>query len=120
VIGIGINVNQSSFPPDIAGLATSLAIETGKSWSRNELLVALLESLKGEYFRALKHGGREALLQRVESISSYVRGKKVHVDEAGGYEGITDGLDESGFLQVRQRNAVRKVLSGGVRELGQD
>src|SRR5271157_5479205 len=42
VIGLGINVNQQKFPPDIAGLATSLRKETGKTHSRLELLVRLL------------------------------------------------------------------------------
>jgi BirA family biotin operon repressor/biotin-[acetyl-CoA-carboxylase] ligase len=116
VIGIGINAGQQSFPAELSPLATSLAIETGKAWSRTALLLALLESLESEYFRALKHGGKEALLSRVESISSYVRGKKVHVDESGGYDGLTYGLDESGFLLVRTSEGIRRVLSGGVRE----
>lgn len=116
VIGIGINVGQQSFPAELSALATSLAMETGKLWSRTALLLALLESLETEYFRALKQGGREALLRRVESISTYVRGKNVHVDEAGGYHGLTDGLDESGFLLVRTSEGIRRVVSGGVRE----
>lgn len=117
VVGIGINVNQSSFPPEISGIATSLAVETGKRWLRGELLLALLESLEAEYFRALAKNGTQLLLRRIESISSYVSGKRVHVDESGGYEGITDGLDERGFLLVRTGEDVRKVLSGGVREV---
>lgn len=117
VIGIGINVHQSSFPPEIADLATSLTVETGQHGSRTDVLLALLESLEAEYFRALAKGGTKDLLERVESISSYVRGKQVHVDEAGGYEGVTDGLDEQGFLRVRTQKGVRRVLSGGVREL---
>jgi BirA family biotin operon repressor/biotin-[acetyl-CoA-carboxylase] ligase len=117
VIGIGINVHQSSFPPEIADLATSLAIETGRHFSRTELLLALLESLEAEYFRALSKDGTKGLLERVESVSSYVRGRQVHVDEAGGYEGVTDGLDEQGFLRVRTKDGVKRVLSGGVREL---
>ncbi len=45
VIGIGINVHQPSFPPELASLATSLKIETGQDWSRQDLLVALLHHL---------------------------------------------------------------------------
>jgi BirA family biotin operon repressor/biotin-[acetyl-CoA-carboxylase] ligase len=41
----------------------------------------------------------------------------VHVDEAGGFDGITDGLDASGFLRVKTSSGVRTVISGGVREL---
>ena len=116
VIGIGVNVNQPSFPGEIAGFATSLQMETGKQWSRTELLAAMLKSLETQYRGALTTEGEQALLCRVESISSYVRGKRVHVDEAGGYDGVTDGLDARGFLRVRTAESMRTVLSGGVRE----
>jgi BirA family transcriptional regulator, biotin operon repressor / biotin---[acetyl-CoA-carboxylase] ligase len=121
VVGIGINVNQQSFPPAIAPMATSLRQQTDKIWSRDELLVALLESLEVEYRRALSEmtvtSPEGALLQRIQAISSYVRNKQVHVDEMGGYDGITDGLDARGFLRVKTTSGVRTVISGGVREL---
>jgi len=117
VIGIGVNVNQRVFPPEIAEIATSIQMETGKIWERSELLVALLRSLECEYRRALAPEARASLVAWVESVSSYTRGKRVHVDEAGGYDGVTDGLDEHGFLRVRTQNGIRTVLSGGVREL---
>ncbi|MBV9434825.1 MAG: biotin--[acetyl-CoA-carboxylase] ligase [Acidobacteria bacterium] len=117
VIGIGINVNQTAFPDPIAALATSLRIESGKNWHRPALLCALLESLEAAYFQALAKDGLEKLLRESEAISTYIRGKRVHVDEAGGYEGTTQGLDEQGFLQVRTAEGLRRVLSGGVREL---
>lgn len=116
VIGIGVNVNQASFPAQIAEMATSIHIETGKAWSRTELFIALLRWLESEYRRALVPSGRRTLLERVEAASSYARGKQVHVDEAGGYDGVTDGLDGNGFLRVRTQAGIRTVLSGGVRE----
>ncbi|HWC15631.1 MAG TPA: biotin--[acetyl-CoA-carboxylase] ligase [Terriglobales bacterium] len=116
VIGIGINVNQRSFPSDVSNSATSLLMETGKEWSRTELLIELLEALEAEYHRALTCAAPESLLRRVEDISSYVNGKPVHVDEAGGYDGVTSGLDSRGFLLVRTQEGTRTVLSGGVRE----
>jgi len=121
VVGIGINVNQQWFPAEIASIATSLRRQTDKSWPRDELLAALLESLQAEYFRCFSEmsesNTQRSLLSRVEAISSYVRNKQVHVEEAGGYDGITDGLDERGFLRVRSPSGVRTVISGGVREL---
>jgi BirA family biotin operon repressor/biotin-[acetyl-CoA-carboxylase] ligase len=116
IIGIGINANQSSFPGEMDTLATSLRLETGKQWSRTELLIGLLKLLEAEYRSALAANGEQTLLRRLESISSYVRGKRVHVDEGGGYDGITDGLDARGFLRVRTTESTRIVLSGGVRE----
>lgn len=117
VIGIGVNVNQQSFPAEIAEIATSIQIETGKMWSRSDLLITLLRCLELEYKKALAAEGRGALVERIESVSSYARGKRVHVDESGGYDGVTDGLDAHGFLKVRTQNGARTVLSGGVREL---
>ena len=48
VVGIGINVHQEHFPADLISTATSLFIETGRSWARQDLLVALLQSLHRE------------------------------------------------------------------------
>jgi BirA family biotin operon repressor/biotin-[acetyl-CoA-carboxylase] ligase len=119
VLGIGINVNQPSFPADLRDLATSLRVETGNCWSRVELTAALLKSLDREY-RALGKagaGGRESVLRRFQERSSYVQGRRVRVEEDGGYEGITAGLDARGFLQVETPSGLRTVLSGGVRAL---
>ena len=119
VVGIGVNVNQSSFPAELRELATSLRVETGTSWSRVELAAALLKSLDGEYRALLKPGpgGRESVLRRFQERSSYAQGRHVRVEEDGGYEGVTAGLDARGFLQVETSNGLRTVLSGGVRAL---
>lgn len=121
VIGIGVNVNQPAFPQDLESVATSLRIESGKQWSRAELLATLLKALHTEYnslIAALAQSGTpNALLMRLKVASSYVEGKRVHVGEAGGYEGITAGLDERGFLLVRTARGTCKVFSGGVRAL---
>ncbi len=118
VIGIGINVNQPEFPADLAEIATSLHIATGHDCSRVQLAAALLQSLDREY-RVLNSGelaaARASIFRRFEERSSYVRGKHVTVDEDGGFEGVTAGLDDRGFLLVETNSGVRKVLSGSVR-----
>jgi BirA family biotin operon repressor/biotin-[acetyl-CoA-carboxylase] ligase len=115
VIGIGINVNHASLPADIADIATSLRIEAGFEVSRERIMIELLRALDLELTR-LEQGG-EDLLDRFTAASTWVRGKRVHVAEAGGYTGLTDGLDPHGFLQVTDDEGVRHtVLSGGVRE----
>jgi BirA family biotin operon repressor/biotin-[acetyl-CoA-carboxylase] ligase len=116
VVGIGINVNQSSFPADLQNVATSLRLATGSEWSRVELCAALLKSLDREYRGLLENSGAVSLiLQRFQERSSSVREKKVEVEENGGFEGVTEGLDSRGFLQVRTAQGLRTVLSGTVR-----
>lgn len=116
VIGAGINVNQTRFGGELAELATSLRQQSGREWSRLALTAALLKSLDREY-RALLGGQGSETLARFEQRSSCARGKRVHVEEGGGYEGTTDGLDARGFLRVKTAEGVRTVLSGGVREI---
>ncbi len=120
VVGIGINVNQTSFPTELERVATSLRIESGREWSRVELTSALLKSLDGEYRRLTSEGAsaRTAILREFEERSSFARSRYVRVEEDGGYDGVTEGLDERGFLLVRTNDSLRTVLSGGVRALG--
>ena len=120
VIGVGINVNQPSFPEDIAPIATSLRIESGRDWPRTEIAAALLKSLDREY-RALRTGllanVSPSIVKRFERCSSYAHGANVMVEEAGGFTGETVGLDARGFLRVKTDEGVKTVLSGGVRKV---
>jgi BirA family biotin operon repressor/biotin-[acetyl-CoA-carboxylase] ligase len=115
VVGMGINVNQAEFPEELRQHATSLRLETGTEWSRVELCAALLKSLDREYSDLLrKPGAHGSILERFQERSSSVRGRQVRVAENDGFEGITEGLDPRGFLQVRTSNGIRTVLSGTV------
>ena len=115
VVGVGINVNQARFPADLQNEATSLKLVTGTEWSRVELLAALLKSLDREYRGLPEKGAQAAITRRFEEHSSYARGRKVRVEENGGFEGTTEGLDSRGFLLVRTADALRPVISGTVR-----
>ncbi len=122
VVGVGINVHQREFPPDLRDLATSLRIALGegsaRELGREPLLMALLRELDAELGRVAKPGGPEALLQRFAQGSSWVFGKRVRVGEDGGYTGVTAGLTAHGFLQVfGDDQTLHTVLSGGVRSL---
>jgi BirA family biotin operon repressor/biotin-[acetyl-CoA-carboxylase] ligase len=118
VVGIGINVSQATFPKELAEQAISLHLATGSEWSRVELAGTLLKSLDGEY-RELLTGAdaRCSILRRFAERSSWVQGKAVRIEENGSsLEGITEGLDDRGFLRVRTAQGIQTVLSGTVRE----
>jgi BirA family transcriptional regulator, biotin operon repressor / biotin---[acetyl-CoA-carboxylase] ligase len=116
VVGAGINVNQTSFPVDLQATATSLRVVTGSEYSRLQLCAALLKSLDREYRNLLQQPeARSSILSRFAERSSSAKGAQVHVDENGGFEGVTEGLDSRGFLQVRTAGGVRTVLSGTIR-----
>jgi BirA family transcriptional regulator, biotin operon repressor / biotin---[acetyl-CoA-carboxylase] ligase len=120
VVGIGINVHQQLFPDELRAIATSLQMETGRAWPRQDLLIALLQSLDCEVAALTAACDPQAyaqgMRQRLEAASTWVRGKRVRVEEGEGFTGITEGLDPRGFLLVRAAEGLRTVYSGGVRE----
>lgn len=57
VVGVGLNVNQTSFPAALAGRATSLAREGGRPVARAPLLAALLAALEAHADALAADGG---------------------------------------------------------------
>ena len=119
VVGIGINVNQASFAGELEPIATSLRMESGRTWSRVELAAALLKSLDSEY-RKLTQGGpaaRSSILRKFEERSSYARSRHVHVDGRAVMTGSPKGLTIAAFCWCAPQSGLRTVLSGDVRAL---
>lgn len=121
IIGIGINVNHTQFPAELQGAATSLRMEAGNVVSRQDLLIALLVTLQHELSGLLEMRrfaeAVRSIKRRLEEKSSWIQGKRVSIQESGGYTGVTAGLDARGFLRVQTADGIRTVLSGGVREM---
>ena len=110
--GIGINLSQTEFPEGLRTPATSLRLATGVCHEAEEVLGWLRAPV--EQYTAL---GREAVLRLFSQASSYVSGRRVRVDLDGPVIcGVTDGLDEFGFLRIRKEDGTREtVYAGSVR-----
>jgi len=107
--GIGINVNQREFPPEIRDLATSLYIESGRTYSAEDLLQAIL--------RRIEQISPDNAIPEFTRRSSYARGRRARVDLDGEVVyGTTAGLNEAGFLLLDKDTGERiTILAGGVR-----
>jgi len=116
IAGIGINVNHHAFPPELSAQATSLKIASGCQQSREELLVELLPAIDA-FCSTLVSEGKPAILEMFSHASSYVRGRRVRVDQENGViTGTTAGLTADGFLLVRGDDRREHIiLAGGVR-----
>jgi BirA family transcriptional regulator, biotin operon repressor / biotin---[acetyl-CoA-carboxylase] ligase len=119
VIGIGINVNQTRMPAEIASIATSLRMESGKVHSRLELLIRLLRHLD-RYYNLFLTEGAAPIVRRFAEVSSYFEGKHVRILTGNGsFTGITAGLEPSGILRVTRDDGcgVESIFSGDVQEV---
>jgi BirA family biotin operon repressor/biotin-[acetyl-CoA-carboxylase] ligase len=56
IAGIGLNVNQTDFPPEIAARATSLAVSAGRPFRREEVLARVLDELDACHARWCESG----------------------------------------------------------------
>jgi BirA family biotin operon repressor/biotin-[acetyl-CoA-carboxylase] ligase len=115
VVGIGINVHQRAFDPDLSTSATSLELETKRSVSRQHLLAVLLKSLESESLMLADPSVTLTIPARVGQASTWIRGRRVEVHGPQACTGVTAGLDENGFLLVRTDSGIVTVQTGGIR-----
>ncbi len=111
ILGIGINVNQTRFAADLAGRATSLALQAGHPFDRERLLRALLERLEAWYRRWMAEGFEP--IRQAWRRGSVTLGQQVTIDE--GLNGMALDLAEDGALLVRtDAGAVVRRVAGDV------
>ena len=114
VVGLGLNVNNPEFPPGLKDLATSLALEAGRPFSRVNLLQAWLEEFEGLYERFLHQGFPEIL--EAWKRHTVTLGKKVTVRQGPReIQGQAEDVAPDGALLIRVANGeVLRVTSGEI------
>lgn len=120
VVGFGINVSQSKseLPVDTA---TSLALETGKTIDRDQLLADVISNLRGLYGdltasngSAVDSGLRKALIEVSATIGQQV---SVEFPDRAKAFGKAIDIDESGRLLVQTQDETIAVSAGDVLHL---
>jgi len=111
-IGINININYNQFPQDIKNTATSLAIETGRNISRQELIISLYENL-AKWYKKLIADDFSAVKEKWLSMAPMI-GKRVQI--MSGNEMISGkaiGIDEQGSLVLLTAGDKKIKISAG-------
>ncbi len=115
VLGIGVDVNMEpeSLPPDVRALTTTLAAETGEKVDRTGLLRQLLRELDRWY--AVFLANEQDVIQEWKSLNMTV-GNRVAVSGAGArLEGLAQGIDSEGRLIIKLNDgAIHAVAAGDV------
>ncbi len=112
VVGIGINVSNTSFPEEIAQTASSLALETKQEIDR-ELLISEVWKQFAVYYEQFLQTKDLSLFKEEYEQALINKEKKVNVlDPLGEYIGIAKGVTNTGELIVETENG-RRYVSGG-------
>lgn len=112
VLGIGVNVNNKSFPPDIEEKATSLMIETGVEVSRVKLLQKILHELEiylDEYLLNTQHSIAVQYRNLCATIGKTIKTVRNGISLTGTAEDITN----AGELIVRLTDGSIITVSSG-------
>ena len=111
VLGVGVNVSQddTQFPEELRGAATSLRIESGRAPDRTALLAALFESLDRR--RAALAAGDAAGIERDYSARAAYLGRAVTALEGSERrEGVLESVSPTDGVVLRGPDGTRRAL----------
>ncbi|MGB8506984.1 MAG: biotin--[acetyl-CoA-carboxylase] ligase [Pyrinomonadaceae bacterium] len=114
IVGVGINLSDGAFPPELNETATSVEAQTGHAPEAETLLLALTRTLPARYEALQSAEGAGLLIGEWTSRSSFAEGKRVHVALAGEtFEGRTRGLEPDGALRVETDAGEIRIIHAG-------
>jgi BirA family biotin operon repressor/biotin-[acetyl-CoA-carboxylase] ligase len=117
VVGIGLNINTRSFPTDVAGIATSLQMETGTALRRHEVLAAIIRRFA---FRQTQIGADFGDVIQGVGQRCVLTGHRVSLLTSGGPKhGLVEGIASGGELMLRTADRLEHLIQADeVRILG--
>ena len=114
VIGIGINVHNEHFPEEIAGVATSLYLETGEHYRRAVLIEEIWEQFEHYYGIFMETWDLGGLIKEYNAHLVNMNQEVKVLDPREPFEGRSMGITARGELMVDTREGCRLVSSGEV------
>ncbi len=115
VVGIGINVNHTlkMFPPKGVDAATSIAIQSKKEFSREELIKELLIKLE-KWYIIYCNEGFDQLWKRLQKLVQCPGGWVEVVSLGQRFEGEVLGIDKNADLIIRTGEIIRRINQGRI------
>ena len=115
VIGIGINVNNSSFPEEISATASSLRLLSGgKKYRRAEIIEKIMEYFEKYYSIFLETEDLSALVNEYDAMLVNMKRQVKVLDPKEPFEGTAMGITKTGELIVDTWESRKLVSSGEV------
>jgi len=115
ILGVGVNVGASAYPPEVAATATSLERELGRPVDRALVLVETVSALASRY-EDLRSGRVDAILSAWRRYAPALPGSAIEWDGPDGPQyGHAIDIAEDGALMARQGDDVTRLVAGEVR-----
>ena len=115
VIGVGINVNQTEFSPELQDKATSVFLETGKKADRIAGIARVMECFEKNYRKFLRTEDLSLIREDYESLLLNKDRQVRIIEKRGQWQGTARGINEQGELLVEDcQGNLREILSGEV------
>lgn len=113
IIGVGININFTEIPTELQDKATSLSMEAGYFFDRNQVASAVLEKFEKNYEIFEKTCDLSGLKAEYEGLLANL-GQPVRVLEKNNpYQGTALGIDNTGALLVRRMDGKISCVDSG-------
>ncbi|NLI90026.1 MAG: biotin--[acetyl-CoA-carboxylase] ligase [Epulopiscium sp.] len=113
IIGIGINVNIESFPEELEEVATSLKIEGGQNYDREEISISTLEFLELYYKEYIKVGSLENVLDKYKDLCITLKNQVLVLDDKKPYKATPLDIDKRGGLIVVREDGGKETIKFG-------
>lgn len=108
VIGIGLNVNSTELPPEVAEIATSLRMESSQIFSRADLLATIIRKFAVRRTQIDRDFGELISAIRQHCV---LTGKKVTLTTAHGRRtGTVEGIANGGELLLRTDAGIERLI----------
>lgn len=113
VIGMGINVNTASFAPEVAEVATSLRLETGRRFCRAQVIADAMAAFEAYYDVFIQTQDLSGLLEEYNHMLINC-GRQVRVVGSDGeWLAVAEGITKSGALVVMDGQGNRREIIAG-------
>ncbi len=108
IIGIGLNVHTTDFPAEVADIATSLQLESGRETSRSDVLASVIRRFA---MRGRQIGNDFPDLLGAIRSRCVLTGHRVSLSTSTGpLHGTVEGIADRGELSLRTANGLELLI----------
>ncbi len=113
IVGIGVNISvkQNALPEEISKIATSILTETKKEINRADYVACLLKNFE-KYYNEFPQN-KDFIIKKYSNDMIFLNNEIMVNELNGSYKAKLIGINEDGFLLVKNENGEQKTIIGG-------